>query len=110
MLALARVLSGVMSGGYAIARQTFVAEAVPKRFRGRAMSTLGGTTRASSIVGPLVGGLLHSALGVRAAFGAAALLGEAHRDERVLLGRAADSPYCGTLWCTGGLVPPTAVQ
>lgn len=43
---------------WSLARQAYVAERVPTREVGRAMTALGGTMRIGALVGPLVGGLL----------------------------------------------------
>lgn len=47
---------------WGLARQTYVAERVPTREVGRAMTALGGTMRVGALVGPLAGGLLMLAL------------------------------------------------
>ena len=43
---------------WSLARQAYVAERVPTREVGRAMTALGGTMRIGALIGPLVGGLL----------------------------------------------------
>ena len=43
---------------WGLARQTYVAERVPTREVGRAMTALGGTNRVGALLGPLLGGLL----------------------------------------------------
>lgn len=47
---------------WSLARQAYVAERVPTREVGRAMTALGGTMRIGALVGPLLGGLLMLAL------------------------------------------------
>ncbi|WP_131104321.1 MFS transporter [Ornithinimicrobium sufpigmenti] len=47
---------------WSLARQAYVAERVPTREVGRAMTALGGTMRIGALVGPLLGGLLLLAL------------------------------------------------
>lgn len=43
---------------WGLARQTYVADRVPTREVGRAMTALGGTNRVGALLGPLLGGLL----------------------------------------------------
>lgn len=67
-LLCARVLSGWAMSLWSVSRQSFLSEFVPPRRRGRAMSTLGGVGRVSSIVGPLAGGFIAEHISTRACF------------------------------------------
>lgn len=51
-----------------IARQAFLTEYVPYRFRARAMSTIGGVFRVGSFLGPLAGAAVVTAFDLRAAY------------------------------------------
>ncbi|WP_328701779.1 MFS transporter [Aestuariimicrobium ganziense] len=51
-----------------IARQVFLTEFVPFRYRARALSTLGGVFRIGFLLGPLSGAAVVSSLGLRAAY------------------------------------------
>ncbi len=67
-LLVSRLVSGAGLAVWNIARHSFMVEATRGTNRGRAMSTLGGLTRLGGSMGPAVGGLLASALGLRAPF------------------------------------------
>ncbi|MCP3939520.1 MAG: MFS transporter [Actinomycetia bacterium] len=58
-----RFVSGVALTGVRLSRQAFVARTVDIRYRGRAMSLLGGTSRLGFFVGPAVGGILIDSIG-----------------------------------------------
>jgi MFS family permease len=59
--------------GFNLARQSYLAVAVPVSHRARAMSTLGGTIRIGLFVGPFLGAGLQSLLGLHGAFAAGTL-------------------------------------
>ncbi len=64
-----------MSGGvFGLARQTYLTEVVPARYRARAMSTLGGTFRVGGLVGPLAGAAIVQGYGITAAYVFAAVM------------------------------------
>ena len=67
-LLLFRLLSGVGSSLWAVSRLTVLTEEVPSRERGRAISTYGGTSRFATFLGPAVGGLVATKLGLAAPF------------------------------------------
>ena len=70
------LLLGVGVAIFALARHAFFAEHIPKNFRARALSLLGGTFRAGAFIGPLIGSWLILAFGVNSVywFSAAACL------------------------------------
>ncbi len=68
----------VMGGGWAfwqVARLAYVTEVTPIDKRGRALSILGGVSRAGTFVGPILGGLLGKHFGLESAFYAQAVMG-----------------------------------
>ncbi|MCV7491107.1 MFS transporter [Micrococcus luteus] len=72
-LFLAAVLTVGMAGaGFNLARQAYLAVAVPATHRARAMSTLGGTVRIGTFLGPFLGAAAQAPLGLDGAFAAAA--------------------------------------
>ncbi|MFF5021089.1 MFS transporter [Micrococcus luteus] len=71
-LFLAAVLAVGMAGaGFNLARQAYLAVAVPTTHRARAMSTLGGTVRIGTFLGPFLGAAAQAALGLDGAFATA---------------------------------------
>lgn len=72
-LFLAAVLAVGMAGaGFNLARQAYLAVAVPATHRARAMSTLGGTVRIGTFLGPFLGAAAQAPFGLDGAFAAAA--------------------------------------
>ncbi|GAA3674287.1 MFS transporter [Arthrobacter ginkgonis] len=77
-LALAAPVLGVFAAGilmigmagsvFNLARQSFLAEAVPVQFRARAMSTLGGVSRIGTFIGPFVSAAVMLWLGLPGAY------------------------------------------
>lgn len=68
----------VMGGGWAfwqVARLAYVSEITPNEQRGRAVSLVGGVTRAGNFVGPILGGFLGKYYGLESAFYAQAVMG-----------------------------------
>lgn len=61
-------VTGVAGAVFGLARQSYLTEAVPVRMRARAMSTLGGTHRIGTFVGPFLGALVTSRFGVDGAY------------------------------------------
>ncbi|RNE97490.1 transporter [Trypanosoma conorhini] len=73
-LVIASMLWGAGVGCFFVARQFFVARAVPRSIRGRLMSVVGGSTRWCVVLGPAIAGLLIDIANVRlAAFSIAPL-------------------------------------
>ncbi|WP_051276828.1 MDR family MFS transporter [Marmoricola sp. URHB0036] len=64
-LILLRAVQGLAGGGVLVLSQAVVADAVPARERGRFMAPVGLVFAASSVLGPLVGGLLTESVGWR---------------------------------------------
>ena len=71
-LFLVAVLAVGMAGsGFNLARQAYLAVAVPHTHRARAMSTLGGTIRVGVFLGPFLGAAVQAVMGLDGAFAAA---------------------------------------
>ncbi len=68
---LAVLLVGVAGAGFNLARQAYLAVAIPATHRARAMSTLGGTIRIGVFSGPFLGAAAQAGLGLSGAFAAA---------------------------------------
>ncbi|WP_309081203.1 MFS transporter [Zhihengliuella sp.] len=79
VLSAAILLVGMAGAVFNLARQSYLAEAVPAYFRARAMSTLGGTIRIGAFAGPFLGAAVMSFVGLEGAywFGLAAMLAAA---------------------------------
>lgn len=65
------VVVGMAGAGFNLARQSYLAVAIPGSHRARAMSTLGGTIRMGLFAGPFLGAGLQTMLGLQGAFVAA---------------------------------------
>ena len=63
---------GVGVAIFALARHAFFAEHIPREYRARALSLLGGTFRAGAFIGPLVGSALIATFGVHSVYWLAA--------------------------------------
>lgn len=61
--------TGMGTAVWQLARQAYVAQAVPYPLRARAMSTLGGVYRIGLFIGPFLGGFVVSRTGLFAAYG-----------------------------------------
>ncbi|MDO5633972.1 MAG: MFS transporter [Micrococcus sp.] len=68
LLVLAVTLMGASGAGFNLARQSYLAAAVPLSHRARAMSLLGGTLRIGTLVGPFAGAGLQTVMGLSGAF------------------------------------------
>lgn len=68
VLSLACVLHGMTGSIFGLARQTYLTQAIPLRYRARAMSTLGGVFRVGGFFGPLIASALLARGEVRDAF------------------------------------------
>ncbi|WP_313816184.1 MFS transporter [Citricoccus sp.] len=62
------VIVGMAGAGFNLARQSYLAVAVPGSHRARAMSTLGGTIRIGMFAGPFLGAGLQTVMGLQGAF------------------------------------------
>jgi len=65
---LYRLLSGLGQALYSIARHAYIAQAVQASGRGRAISLFGGLMRIGRFIGPLAGGTIAKAMGLRIPF------------------------------------------
>lgn len=68
VLALAMLMQGGAQSVFQLARQSYMIEVVPLAFRARALSTLGGTTRIGTFIGPFAGAALIHFLGLDGAY------------------------------------------
>jgi MFS family permease len=73
-LAVAVFVTGLAGAVFSLARQAYLTEAIPAGARARALSSLGGTLRIGSFVGPFCGALIVTHLGLGAAYGFAAAM------------------------------------
>ncbi|NUL46054.1 MFS transporter [Cellulosimicrobium funkei] len=62
------VIVGMAGAGFNLARQSYLAVAVPSSHRARAMSTLGGTIRIGMFAGPFLGAGVQTIMGLQGAF------------------------------------------
>ena len=75
MLYAARFGTGVGMSCFQVARQSWMAMAVPSQHRGRANGLIGGCARVASTIGPALGGMLTNVFGVPFAFSTQLCLG-----------------------------------
>lgn len=68
VLALAMLMQGCAQSVFQLARQSYMIEVVPLVYRARALSTLGGTTRIGTFIGPFAGAALIHFLGLDGAY------------------------------------------
>lgn len=68
VLALAMLMQGCAQSVFQLARQSHMIEVVPLAYRARALSTLGGTTRIGTFIGPFAGAALIHFLGLDGAY------------------------------------------
>ena len=73
-LAVAVFVTGLAGAMFSLARQAYLTAAVPIALRARAMSTLGGTFRIGSFVGPFVGAAIVTVAGIAPAYAFAAVM------------------------------------
>ena len=73
-LSVAVFIDGLAGAVFGLARQTYLTEAIPLRFRARALSSLGGVFRIGFFVGPLIGAAIVSGGSLRSAFAFAACM------------------------------------
>ena len=67
------LMIGMAGAGFNLARQSYLAFAVPISHRARAMALLGGMLRIGSFVGPFLGALVQSFMGMQGAFAVGAV-------------------------------------
>jgi MFS family permease len=68
LLAASILVIGVASSIFNLARQSYMAVAVPIRLRARAMSTLGGVSRIGQFIGPFIGAVVILQFGIHGAY------------------------------------------
>lgn len=68
VFAIGVLMIGMAGSVFNLARQSYLAEAVPPEFRARAMSTLGGVSRIGVFIGPFVAAALMSLIGIAGAY------------------------------------------
>ncbi len=74
VLSLAVFAFGLSGSVFGLARQNYITEAMPLRYRARALSSLGGTNRIGGFIGPLAGSAIIAAWSLQAAYGFAAVM------------------------------------
>lgn len=74
VLSIAVFVAGLASAVFGLARHAYLSEAVAAHFRARALSTLGGTFRIGSFIGPFIGALLVDQLSIGATYAFAACM------------------------------------
>lgn len=73
-LIVLRLIAGVGTALWALSRHAYITEAIPPAQRGQAISTFGGINRIGVFGGPLLGGVVAGAFGLRVSFAVAAVL------------------------------------
>ena len=63
-----QVISGMGASLYGVSRHTYISERITPRTRGRALSLCGGMMRMGRFAGPVVGGAIAAAWGIRVVF------------------------------------------
>lgn len=74
ILAVAVFSFGLSGSVFGLARQNYITEAVPERYRARMLSTLGGSFRIGAFIGPLVGAWVIVTWDLQAAYAFAAVM------------------------------------
>ena len=74
VLSVAVFAFGLSGSVFGLARQSYITEAIPMKYRARALSSLGGTFRIGGFIGPLIGAGIIAIWNLQAAYGFAALM------------------------------------
>lgn len=74
LLGAAVLVTGLAGAVFSLARQAYLTEAIPLRLRARALSTLGGTFRIGTFVGPFVGAAIVTRWSIGSAYAFAAMM------------------------------------
>jgi len=74
VLSLAVFAFGLSGSVFGLARQSYLTEVIPLRYRARALSSLGGTFRIGGFIGPLAGAGIIAVWNLQAAYGFAAIM------------------------------------
>jgi len=74
VLSVAVFAFGLSGSVFGLARQSYITEAVPLKYRARALSSLGGTFRIGGFIGPLIGAGIIAIWNLQAAYGFAAIM------------------------------------
>jgi MFS family permease len=82
-----RVIAGVGTALWGLSRHAYITEVIPPAQRGKAISTFGGINRIGVFGGPLIGGIVATAFGLRASFAVSAVLATAALVIAILLVR-----------------------
>lgn len=68
MIVLMRMLAGMGSSLFSVSRHYFLTETTPPASRGRIISLFGGFVRGGRLAGPIIGGTIATAFGLRSSF------------------------------------------
>ena len=74
VLSVAVFAFGLSGSVFGLARQSYITEAIPLKYRARALSSLGGTFRIGGFIGPLIGAGIIAVWNLQAAYGFAAIM------------------------------------
>ncbi|MDR2931408.1 MAG: MFS transporter [Propionibacteriaceae bacterium] len=74
LLSVAVFAFGLSGSVFGLARQSYITESMPAKFRARALSSLGGTSRIGGFIGPLIGSAIIATWNLQAAYAFAALM------------------------------------
>ncbi|MDR1237389.1 MAG: MFS transporter [Propionibacteriaceae bacterium] len=74
LLSVAVFAIGISGAVFGLARQSYLTQVVPLRYRARAMSTLGGVLRIGQFIGPVIGAPIVAVAGLAAGYGFAAIM------------------------------------
>jgi len=74
VLSVAVFAFGLSGSVFGLARQSYITEAIPLKYRARALSSLGGTFRIGGFIGPLIGAGIIAMWNLQAAYGFAAIM------------------------------------
>ena len=74
VLSVAVFAFGLSGSVFGLARQSYITEAIPLKYRARALSSLGGTFRIGGFIGPVIGAGIIAMWNLQAAYGFAAIM------------------------------------